>query len=69
MLMRDYIVQKPYQSQLSDQCNPCIRPAFLNLSTTPLLGDCPLFQAPLTLNKLQKQMYSLVKLMFKPSML
>ena len=40
----------------------CYKPVVLNLSSsTPHLSNCPLFQVPLTLNKLLKQMYLLVK--------
>jgi len=34
-----------------------------------LLSNCPLFQAPLTVNKLYKQMYLLVNFLIKLSML
>ena len=47
-----------------------IRAAVLNLFTTMTASSsCPLFQAPLTTNKLHMQMYLLVNLLIKLSML
>jgi len=46
------------------------RPVVLNLFSTMLpLSNWPLFHAPMTINKLYKQMYLLVNLLIKLSML
>jgi len=42
---------------------------FLTFSLPRLPSTCPLFQAPLATNKLQKQMYCLLNLLIKHSML